>query len=262
MHSVSSLIPRILLGSALLTLLLLSHQSSFGQARVIATYNSQENNDSPLWKRQDRLPHSPYTGPGSGGQLQPGSATVRRKRSLYPNLQDEIAQERESNIVVYDVEHKEDKSESALESGSSEHEHENQGQTLIEPRFPSIELFDEVDVEMFELGEDGFLHEMHRPRTDEDDDDDDQDPEAYGERYDQVWMVDEWEEDLEGDMDELMDWADDDSLPALALNKKLAGATVMGSQRLHDQGSMIQNALLDEDETSPFERLIADSWLF
>jgi hypothetical protein len=239
-----------MLGSALLTFLLFSHQTSFGEGKVIATYNSDENNNSPHWKRspQEHLPHSPYTTPQSqqDGEVRPSfsSSGSFRKRSLYPNVSPDISHEVDQQERVKE-------SPRATPQFSPDSATEDDERTLIEPRFPSIDLFDEKDAELFELGEDGILLGFDPDDLDTDD-----------ERYDQVWMVDEWEEDFDGDMDELMEWADDDVLLNMALENKLSAAKVMGSHRLRDQQGSIQNALMDEDEASPFQRLVADSWLF
>ncbi|KAF9950224.1 hypothetical protein BGZ65_006761 [Modicella reniformis] len=298
---------RSLLGSALLSLLLLSHhQVSLTQGRVIATYNSKDNNNnnSPYWKRSPQEqdgnndPHSSPSSnptpqddnwePNSEDHWQPhsqpdltvavdsekrdSSSSTRSnnyKRSLYPHVnvnggqiirrstEEEDQVEMKAKVVFFQqtikhVQQKDSSSEQAEGPSSSS----SSGQ--IEPRPSTIDLFDEEDVELFELGEDGILREViDRPRSTSFD-------LTEEERYDQMWMVDEWEEELEGDMDELMDWADDDSLPTMTdLNKKQSlTATVMGSDRLRDQGASIRDILLDEDEASPFERLFADSWLF
>ncbi|KAF8932989.1 hypothetical protein BGZ58_006654 [Dissophora ornata] len=295
---------RSLLGYALLTLVLLAHQASLGEGRVIATYNSVENdnsNNSPYFKRspQERLPHSPYTKPTStpGGEFS-GNSAPTRKRSLFSHVNGDIVAEEAAVKVVILQQQKHHSSEEAVpasgkpalvpvpvlappvyhmapgdkmvlsgekyevpESAKVEPEDldfwgDDEQHTLIEPRYPSIDLFDEEVEEMLELGEDGLLREVfgdessYRRNVHRDD--------LSEDRLDQVWMVDEWEEELEGDMDELMDWADEDG----ELNhRRPIRDNVMGSRRLHDQGS-IRNALLDEDEASPFQRLFSDSWLF
>ncbi|KAI1292361.1 hypothetical protein EDD11_008797 [Mortierella claussenii] len=169
-----------------------------------------------------------------------------------------------------------------------EDEDEEENQTINEGDYPSSTLFDEVDdTELFELGEDGILREIpsshdrdqgrrsrHRsqPYDDQvymDDEDEDNDQEEE-ERHDQVWMVDEWEEELEGDMDEVMNWAEEDGILNSRLqelrkvkNKKPPSAMIMGADHLRDQdSSAIRNALMDEDEASPFRHLLSDSWLF
>lgn len=128
-------------------------------------------------------------------------------------------------------------------------EEDDEERTLIEPHYPSIDLFDEE--ELLEVGEDGILRERghHRSssssssRSSEDED-----------RPDQGWLVDEWEEELEGDMDEWMDWVEEDH----ALGRINAEKD---KNRLRDQSAM-DSLVLDEDEASPFQRLFSESWLF
>lgn len=135
----------------------------------------------------------------------------------------------------------------ADENGDEEDDEER---TLIEPHYPSIDLFDEE--ELLEVGEDGILREKghHRSssssssRSSSDGED----------RPDQGWLVDEWEEELEGDMDEWMDWIEEDH----ALNRINAEKD---KHRLRDQSAM-DSLVLDEDEASPFQRLFSESWLF
>ena len=124
--------------------------------------------------------------------------------------------------------------------------------TLIEPHYPSIDLFDEE--ELLEVGEDGILRAStaattHRQSgrlsyhgSEEEDEN----------RGDQLWLVDEWEEELEGDMDDWMDWVEDHAVSRDVTKDK---------NRLRDQNA-IESILLDEDEASPFQRLFSDSWLF
>ncbi|KAF9359443.1 hypothetical protein BGX26_012343 [Mortierella sp. AD094] len=299
------LFSRSFLGSALLTLLLLSDSSSLTQARVIDNNNNNKVNivDIPGFKPR---PHSPYSNsdsPSTG--LQHGPPI---KRSLYPRAhEDSILAERatvkvafiqQSNNVVVPGHHHQGHStpeqHGVKHASDNDFEQEQQElhildtvqdldfwgddeeRTLIEPRFPSIDLFEEEDEEIFELGDDGILREVdgnsnprHRNYPFDPEDDDDEEIE----RYDQVWMVDEWEEELEGDMDELMDWAEEDGvlnsrLQAMRVEKekaekqrKFLAAKVLGSHRLHDQGS-IRSALMDEDDASPFQRLFSESWLF
>jgi hypothetical protein len=64
--------------------------------------------------------------------------------------------------------------------------------------------------------------------------------------------VDEWEEELEGDMDEWMDWVEEGH----AINQMNSD-----KHRLRDQSAM-DSLVLDEDEASPFQRLFSESWLF
>ncbi|KAK5829117.1 hypothetical protein F5H01DRAFT_361000 [Linnemannia elongata] len=128
-------------------------------------------------------------------------------------------------------------------------EEDDEERTLIEPQYPSIDLFDEE--ELLEVGEDGILREKghHQSsssssRSSSDDED----------RHDQGWLVDEWEEELEGDMDEWMDWVEEDQ----ALNRINAEKD---KHRLRDQSAM-DSLVFDEDEASPFQRLFSESWLF
>ncbi|KAF9927769.1 hypothetical protein FBU30_002886 [Linnemannia zychae] len=115
--------------------------------------------------------------------------------------------------------------------------------TMIEPHYPSIDLFDEE--ELLEVGEDGILRSSSRPKEEEDQDS----------RHDQVWLVDEWEEELEGDMDEWMDWVED------GLGSYQDNESTKDKNRMRDQSAM-DSLVFDEDEASPFQRLFSDSWLF
>ncbi|KAG0264615.1 hypothetical protein BG011_006461 [Mortierella polycephala] len=290
-----------LVGSMLLTFALLSCQSSVGEARAIATYNNL-NNDSPYWKRspQERQPHSPYTNPNTtpGGELQSGDGEVgpvdgdnaggapsRRKRSLFSHVNDDIVVE---NIVAAAVAAatkvvvmvnpssqqvpKAPPSRHVEESTEGEEEFDRRERALIEPQYPSIDLFDE-DEEIFEVGNDGILREpgmsnknKNKLSSSNSADDDE------NERRDGAWMVDEWEEELEGDMDELMDWIEEDQVLNRLEDRKTeqdyidtgirpSEAKVMGSRGLRDQES-IHNVVKNEDEESPFQRLFVDSWLF
>ncbi|KAG0021163.1 hypothetical protein BGZ80_002925, partial [Entomortierella chlamydospora] len=229
------------------------------------------------------------------------------KRSLYPRIHDDsiLAEKAAVKIAFIQQQRQQQQQQQGVKHTTDndfEQEHQQQQQqhhvldsvldldfwgddeerTLIEPRFPSIDLFEEED-EIFELGDDGILREVDgdsNPRhhnylfDPEEEEDDDGGEEEDGEnRYDQIWMVDEWEEELERDMDVLMDWAEEDSilnsrLQAMQIEKeeaekqrKLLAAKVLGSHGLHDQDS-IRNALMDEDEASPFHRVISESWLF
>ncbi|KAF9908557.1 hypothetical protein EC991_009702 [Linnemannia zychae] len=132
---------------------------------------------------------------------------------------------------------------------------DDEERTLIEPHYPSIDLFDEE--ELLEVGEDGILrapgHRSSGSRSSRLAVDDDEDDEEEG-RHDQVWLVDEWEEELEGDMDEWMDWVEDDHAPSRMNNDN-------DKHRLRDQNAM-ESLVLDEDEASPFQRLFSESWLF
>ncbi|KAG0357049.1 hypothetical protein BC939DRAFT_503211 [Gamsiella multidivaricata] len=295
-HTLGCLFSRALLGSALLTLALLAHQpSSLGHARVIATYNSLdvENNNLPLWKRspqseEQHRPHSPYTSHDTPPSL--GGSGPIRKRSLYSHVNAVIQQ------TVHSIRKNQHSPPAApapapapalkskpvadTEEGAAKDlkfwVQEKNERTLIKPRYPSIDLFDEEVEELLEFGEDGILREpnadneverVENPTIDRRRSSDDEEEE---ERHDQIWMVDEWEEELEGDMDVLMDWAEDDGVvlhsPQKDIfeqepTKKPESFKVMGTRRLRDQGS-IRSALLDEDEASPVQRLISESWLF
>ncbi|KAF9183056.1 hypothetical protein BGZ51_004241 [Haplosporangium sp. Z 767] len=288
-----------LVGSILLTLTLLSCQSSVGEARAIATYDNL-NNDSPYWKRspQDRQPHSPYTNPNTtpGGELQTGDGGVgpvdgnsasgapsRRKRSLFSHVNDDIVVEDIAAAavaaavkVVVTVNPSSQQVPKAPPSRhveeSTEEEFDRMERALIEPQYPSIDLFDE-DEELFEVDDDGILREpdasnKNKNKLSSSNSVDDNE----NERRDGAWMVDEWEEELEGDMDELMDWIEEDQILNRLENRKTeqdyidtgirpSGAKVMGSRGLRDQGS-IHDVVMNEDEESPFQRLFADSWLF
>ncbi|KAF9417143.1 hypothetical protein BGZ94_010024 [Podila epigama] len=159
----------------------------------------------------------------------------------------------------------------------------NEEQTLIEPLYPSMDLFEE----------DGFEEREHEG-------------EGESEGESDVWMVDEWEEDLEGEMDELMDWIEDDSILSLsedsyALDSDRPGsgsgsdsssssdsdsdtdsdsvsitftvsdknwaeekakrkAKVLGSARLRERRTA--QGKNDDNETNRFQRLFSESWLF
>ncbi|KAG0195879.1 hypothetical protein BGX28_000431, partial [Mortierella sp. GBA30] len=293
--------------------------ASFGQARAIAIYRNVDsldnNNDSPYWKR-DNPPHSPYTRPNTppGAQLQPvdgtgssndgstgsSSSGHARKRSLFSQVDGEIggAQDitRAANArIVATVQQTTRQHESSRSPVSTQVDdqpeteyldvdtwedvnEDDEVRTLIEPQYPSIDLFDEEDDELFDIGEDGDLREIeHKSTTDNKGSKGDEE-----DHRDQIWMVDEWEEELETDMDELMDWVEDDhalsrhdsehrnqehiNQDVLKYKKNarlqvLMPAKVMGSNRLRDQAS-VRSAILEEDEASPFQRIFSESWLF
>ncbi|KAF9173321.1 hypothetical protein BGX21_001319 [Mortierella sp. AD011] len=290
----------LILGSALLTLLLFS-DTSLTQARVIDNINNNNKIvDIPTVKPR---PHSPYStdspdSPSNG--LYQDSFT---KRSLYPRIHDDsILAEKAAIKVAFIQQQQQQQQQGVKHTTDNDFEQEQEQQqrhhvldsaldldfwgddeerTLIEPRFPSIDLFEEED-EVFELGDDGILREVdgdgnprhHNYLFDPEDDDDGEEEEEDGEnRYDQIWMVDEWEEELERDIDVLMDWAEEDGilnsrLQAMQIEKeeaekqrKFLAAKVLGSHGLRDQDS-IRNALMDEDEASSFHRVISESWLF
>ncbi|KAG0268596.1 hypothetical protein BGZ95_002397 [Linnemannia exigua] len=141
----------------------------------------------------------------------------------------------------------------------NDYDHDEEDRTLIEPHYPSIDLFDEE--ELLEVGEDGILraagHHRSNSRSSRSTDDDKGDDEEEG-RHDQVWLVDEWEEELEGDMDEWMDWVEENH----TLNRMdNYNDDKNDKHRLRDQSAM-ESLVLDEDEASPFQRLFSESWLF
>ncbi|KAF9897091.1 hypothetical protein BX616_006195 [Lobosporangium transversale] len=312
---------RSLLGSALLTLIILSFSSSaFGFNN---DNNNRYNSASPYWKRspqepQARRPHSPYTEPnippssdeqfqndsGDASGTDPASPAVGsayKRRSLFPHInydmivelkqqltnQQQPSSEKEDHHVspsgtVASIGEPEINEKTPLEE-DLDFWGQDEERTLVDAHYPSIDLFDAEDEELFELGEDGILRAVTRGDGDGDEVENGDEDERHRrnrinisltgsihdedeERHDQVWMVDEWEEELEGDMDELMDWVDDNEdlinhLPKPKSEKPLS-AMVMGSQRPRDRESLINSALRDEDEASPFQRLFSESWLF
>ncbi|KAF8948759.1 hypothetical protein BGZ47_002732 [Haplosporangium gracile] len=129
---------------------------------------------------------------------------------------------------------------------------EDEERTLIEPHYPSIDLFDEE--ELLEVGEDGILREKGHHQSSSSSSSRSSSEDKGEDRHDQGWLVDEWEEELEGDMDEWMDWVEEDH----ALNRINAEKD---KDRLRDQSAM-DSLVFDEDEASPFQRLFSDSWLF
>jgi len=94
------------------------------------------------------------------------------------------------------------------EDGEEDHE----GSTIIEPQYPSLDLFEEddgddigirdgnmaVDSQIEEEEEERYRRMMSQRRQ------------YQQQNHPGGWMVDEWEEDLETDMDELMDWIEDE----------------------------------------------------
>ncbi|KAF9111759.1 hypothetical protein BGX27_004484 [Mortierella sp. AM989] len=247
-----------------------------------------------------RQPHTPYLYPHSPPPALQTDVSLK-KRSLFPHINDDITSRKAAVNVAFTQQSRKIAGENEGHSTSHHGEEqvsiqdvytsqgdrfaesdttqledfdfwgEDEQRTLIEPRFPSIDLFD--DDELFELGEDDILREVDDSNNSRHHRDYPDSEEQEQERYDQVWMVDEWEEELEGVMDELMDWVDEDGilnsrLHASQLEKeqeekrnRLSAAEVMGSKMLHDKG-IVRNALLDEDEASPFQRLFSESWLF
>ncbi|KAG0045640.1 hypothetical protein BGZ83_009126 [Gryganskiella cystojenkinii] len=169
--------------------------------------------------------------------------------------------------------------------------------TLIEPHYPSIDLFEEdgeVETHDHSRGPSNRQQQAHQRQrvtfTVEDDEDDDELLElgddgvfrrsgrhqtrvisnpGNHQQQQQVWMVDEWEEDLEGEMDELLDWAaeDDDEHHLLErlerIRRSVTGANAQQQEHQDDDQDSVQNFVLDdEDEVSPFERIFSESWLF
>ncbi|KAG0027349.1 hypothetical protein BGZ81_005685 [Podila clonocystis] len=93
-----------------------------------------------------------------------------------------------------------------------EGEEDDEGSTIIEPHYPSLDLFEEddnddigirdgdmtVDSQIEEEEEERYRRMMSQRRQ-------------YQQQQNHPgWTVDEWEEDLETDMDELMDWIEDE----------------------------------------------------
>ncbi|KAG0302624.1 hypothetical protein BGZ98_007353, partial [Dissophora globulifera] len=257
----SGLLSRSLLGSALLTFLLLAHQASCGNG-LVAAINGRDYNNNYYWKRspqevsQQPRPHSVYTNPDT-----PGTGPAR-KRSLFSHINGDIAAaslagakaallQHHNQVPITiplhasppppapalapPVYHTAEEGQNGRESesvvtrskqGLDIWEEEGEGNTLIEPHYrPSHDLFgeDEEDdeEELLELGEDGILREVSRddPRSrystlggihGNENSSSRKEQQESDELQDQVWMVDEWEEDLEGEMDELLCWADED----------------------------------------------------
>ncbi|KAF9548653.1 hypothetical protein EC957_005892 [Mortierella hygrophila] len=302
----------ILGSTVLLSLALLLRLAALGEASIIqrgaspAAVDDLKSN-SLFWKR-DRLllfPRHSSTDSPVRQQLQTGSGSLLRKRSLFSHVNDDIVvspsppsrlpaviQRRPHLINTGNYEDEEGEQEVEEESvvrmtfeltqeGSREREVEthkdnkfdhsgitkdikvsestdklnfwddnddDEKRTLIEPHYPSIDLFDEE--ELLEVGEDGILREKgHRSSSSS--------PSRSSEgesRDDQGWMVDEWEEELEGDMNEWMDWVEEDHTMS-----RINAET--DKNRLRDQSAM-DSLVFDEDEASPFQRLFSESWLF
>ncbi|KAF9305144.1 hypothetical protein BGZ74_011238 [Mortierella antarctica] len=91
-------------------------------------------------------------------------------------------------------------------------EEDDEGSTIIEPHYPSLDLFEEddgddigirdgdmtVDSQIEEEEEERYRRMMSQRRQ-------------YQQQQNHPgWTVDEWEEELETDMDELMDWIEDE----------------------------------------------------
>ncbi|KAF9090547.1 hypothetical protein BGX29_011419 [Mortierella sp. GBA35] len=264
-----------------LALLLLSpHLATPGEAR--STIDDLKST-SLYWKRntnpQDRLSQFQQSGSGSG---------LRKKRSLFSHVNDDIvvpssppprphamsheekdenetervrvtveaAHERSSREQVQNNDKKVSETEEKLNFWA---DNDEEDRTLIEPHYPSIDLFDEE--ELLEVGEDGILrapgHHRSSSRQERNGVDDDEEDDVEGQdRGDQVWLVDEWEEELEGDMDEWMDWVEEDHVSNRVQQQKQKD-----KNRMRDQ-SAIESMVFDEDEASPFQRLFSESWLF
>ncbi|KAG9073004.1 hypothetical protein KI688_000785 [Linnemannia hyalina] len=308
----------VLLSLALLLRLAALGEASISQRGASAAAIDDLKSNSLFWKR-DRLPlyprHSSSDSPVRR-QLQTGSASLLRKRSLFSHVNDDIVvppsppsrlpavirrrphiinagnyedeegeqeevedvEEEEESVVRMTVElthegnrerevethkiYKFDHSSTTKDIKVSEptdklnfwaddndDEEDDEKRTLIEPHYPSINLFDEE--ELLEVGEDGILREKgHRSSSSSS-----SRSSSEGEsRHDQGWLVDEWEEELEGDMDEWMDWVEEDH----ALSRINAETD---KNRLRDQSAM-DSLVFDEDEASPFQRLFSESWLF
>ncbi|KAF9289154.1 hypothetical protein BGZ68_009937 [Mortierella alpina] len=270
----------------LFTLALLTYQASFSQARAIATYdssNSDGNSDSLYWKRETPG-HSPYSNPAikPGDALQtgdvPGGNTggttgPTRKRSLSVNddtrdasrarvVHSAFQQTRRPFLHRLPTEPLEEPETQYVNVDLWEESDDDEVRTLIEPQYPSLDLFDEEDEELFDIGEDDTVVEIGRKKA------------AERNLDNLTYMVDEWEEELETDMDELMDWVEDDhilsrhgqdrkknTIPQAPAPAPAPAAEVMGSNRLRDQAS-VRDVIVDEDEASPFQRIFSESWLF
>ncbi|KAF9118476.1 hypothetical protein BGW39_001137 [Mortierella sp. 14UC] len=299
------------LGSTvLLSLALLSHLASLGEATRASAFDDLKSN-SLYWKR-DRLSHSSTSNSPPVAQSHSGSESLLllRKRSLFAHANNDDSSpspssrpaplpvvnrrphlidirgreqaEKEGVRVTVEVTHERSRDRVFETANSNKFNHhathrnrkeeddkdsktinklnfwadDEEERILIEPHYPSIDLFDEE--ELLEVGEDGILRAPGRRSSsrsghsgDGDGDEDDEEEEG---RHDQVWLVDEWEEELEGDMDEWMDWVEEGH----ALNQMNSDK---GKHRLRDQSAM-ESLVLDEDEASPFQRLFSESWLF
>ncbi|KAF9293595.1 hypothetical protein BGZ74_011636 [Mortierella antarctica] len=272
------------LGSFLLSLVILSTFSPSTHGLVL----SNKNNNN-LWKRDlPNGPHSPYSVPPD--KQPPGELSrSTKKRSLYSHINGDIDtpehQEHHEQIVIIEFDKPADNSnkkndldlddrllyrlnwdatgKEPVEEGENEAESElddddDETRTLIEPHYPSIDLFDDdsfvVDEDERRLGHTLEDHDL------EDETEEALDRLAQSGGTNQVWMVDEWEEELEGEMDELMEWIEEDDIlnrledyPHRTPSNK---DKVLGSGRLRDRQRSFA------DETSRFQRLFSESWLF
>ncbi|KAG0329711.1 hypothetical protein BG000_011974 [Podila horticola] len=269
------------LGSFLLSLAILSTFSPSTQGLVLSNKNN-------LWKRD--LPthaHSPYSRPPD--QQPPSELTgSKKKRSLYSHINGDIdtpehQEQQQQHIVIIEFNKAADNNNKKTDldldnrlldrfnwdadeeepvkieenENETESEDNDETRTLIEPHYPSIDLFDD---DSFAVDED----EHRLGHTLEDHDLEDETEEALNRLAqsggtNQVWMVDEWEEELEGEMDELMEWIEEDHIlnrpedyPHPPSNKD----KVLGSGRLRDRQRSFT------DDTSRFQRLFSESWLF
>lgn len=275
---------------------------------VVAVAAAAEGRRS-LWKPQvgyeHLLPHSPYTNQqaSSSGALQTNSAG-RRRQSLFSHVNDDRTQSEEvptqeqlqkqgdqqqQPMLGNQYHHPEGRDHSRLTFHQQENVEqrdtnedldfwgEDEARALIEPHYPSIDLFeedddsasdsysdhnrrhvsstveDDEDEQLLELGDDGVFRQQSRHLSLAN---------SQADHPQHVWMVDEWEEDLEGEMDELLDWAEEDEHHLLERIERQQRA--LGSKHLRDQeDSSLENGALDEeDEASPFERIFSESWLF
>ncbi|KAG0029718.1 hypothetical protein BGZ81_003509 [Podila clonocystis] len=262
------------LGSFLLSLVILSTFSPSTHGLVLSHKNI-------LWKRD--LPthaHSPYSGPPD---KQPPSEFTgsKKKRSLYSHINGDIdtPEHKEQQFVIIEFNKPADnkkndldlddrlldrfnwdaEEEEPVEGGENETESEqdnDEKRTLIEPHYPSIDLFDD---DSFVADDERSLGHTLEDHDLEDETEEALDLLAQSGGATQVWMVDEWEEELEGEMDELMEWIEEDHIlnrpedyPHHPSNKD----KVLGSGRLRDRQRSFA------DETSRFQRLFSESWLF
>ncbi|KAF9383143.1 hypothetical protein CPB97_006714 [Podila verticillata] len=267
-----------LVGSLLLSLVVLS---TFSPPTTHGLSLSNKNTNNNFLKRvQLADPHSPYSNPKRPplGELQPDS----KKRSLYSHINGDIdtpEQQQQIEAVIefgkpadnsnndkqdHDLDldrfdtWEADEVEGDRDEDESEEENDNETRTLIEPHYPSIDLFDDDSVV---VGDDRRFDEHTLEDHDlEDEAEEELDRLAQSGAQGQVWMVDEWEEELEGEMDELMEWIEEDHIlnqpedypsPPLANKDK-----ILGSGRLRDRQRSFA------DETSRFQRLFSESWLF
>ncbi|KFH63811.1 hypothetical protein MVEG_10504 [Podila verticillata NRRL 6337] len=265
-------LPKSLMGSFLLSLVVLC---TFSPPTTHGLSLSNKNTYNNLWKRvQPSCGHSPYCNPDHPplGELQPNS---KKKRSLYSHINGDIdtpEQQQQIEAVIEfgkpaDNSNKQDHGldldrfdtwEADEVEGDESEENNNEIRTLIEPHYPSIDLFDDDSV----VVDDDHRFNKHTLEDHdlEDEAEEELDRLAQSGAQGQVWMVDEWEEELEGEMDELMEWIEEDHIlnrpedypsPPLANKDK-----VLGSGRLRDRQRSFA------DETSRFQRLFSESWLF